>query len=573
MEKMPLKTFLEAVEQQIIACSVEDLRAILRGMAQETVPAGRASFLQKLGPRVAPTAPEFEIDSDELLGEIADLADELQEAMENAEPDESEEGWYDNDSDEDDEDPYEEFLTPLARLFDQAQAAFDYGNLTLARDAYQALFDVCNEEDDYGRGIQINQIENLDQDESLARYSFAVYSLAPADQRVEQLYDALLQANQWSGKRILFNQVMQISLSPLPDLAAFWPVWIAFLKEQSGADASAWLREAVRLTQGTDGLAVLARAEGMRHPRAYLDWLDGLTQEKQFAQVLTGAQEALQALPKELAIRADIADRLCTAALHLNDTAALRAGGWEAFLANPTLSRLLDVRDATPTAERLAQMQRAAAALQELRARPRGSFYSPGNDDGLADISRSDQTLLAHAMLLGGDWREAHRLAAAEPVLGWSSMESIQGLVLSFFLVWLSGKPSALPAVLAQLWREQLSSVQWIIYDMENNSAQVKRLEATYIDLFGQLSLDADQQESLLEWCVEIANRRVDAIVGGQHRKSYDKAAKLIVACAETLGLRGETPRGRALLSDVRGRFPRHRAFLSELDGAAGKRW
>ena len=38
-------------------------------------------------------------------------------------------------------DPYEEFVAPLAELFDRAEAAFDYGNVKLARAAYKKLFE------------------------------------------------------------------------------------------------------------------------------------------------------------------------------------------------------------------------------------------------------------------------------------------------------------------------------------------------------------------------------------------------------------------------------------------------
>ena len=46
-----------------------------------------------------------------------------------------------------------------------------------------------------------------------------------------------------------------------------------------------------------------------------------------------------------LVVRAEIADHLCVAAAQLGETEAQRAGRWEAFRAQPNLSRLLDLRD------------------------------------------------------------------------------------------------------------------------------------------------------------------------------------------------------------------------------------
>ena len=75
--------------------------------------------------------------------------------------------------------------------------------------------------------------------------------------------------------------------------------------------------------------------------------------------------------PSPLPIRAAVADYLCTAATHLHDTAALRAGRWEAFVAKPTLARLLDVWEVTPAGtERTRRMSQAAQHVQHALAHP-----------------------------------------------------------------------------------------------------------------------------------------------------------------------------------------------------------
>jgi len=565
MDKIPLKNFLEAVEQRLSSCSSAELRAILRAMAQQTAPTDRQEFLQKLQPPNAFISSSQKPDQTTLLDEIADLEADLQEVMETVEPDEWEGEWY-GEPEEENEDPYEEFLEPLSRLFDQAQAAFDYGNLKLARDAYQALFDLCAEEDEYGGGIQTEYVAGLDREEALARYLYAVYTLAPTRQRPEQLFEAMSQVHIWNGKPFLFEQIIQISIQPLPGLDDFWPKWISFLKEQTGRDADIWLRETIRLTQGTSGLADLARSLGVQHPMAYLDWLAALEQEQRFAEALSAAQEALQTLPRELPIRAAIAEHLCASAMHIKDMPVLRAGRWEAFWAAPDLPRLLNMRDAAPDTERLQEMLRAYQYLQEYRERPRNPSQTMFYEDPEERPTWVNQNLLTNAMLLSGNWAAAQQKAATEPVLGWSSSESTQGMVLVFFLVWLSG--NATPSGnLAGLWRQRLQASE---FDSQAESPLVKRLEDAYKELFSQISLDTDQQATILAWCLETANRRVDAIVSGQHRGSYDKAALLITACAEVLRLRGEKEHARDLLSSVRERYPRHRSFQTEMNKVSG---
>ena len=190
-------------------------------------------------------------------------------------------------------------------------------------------------------------------------------------------------------------------------------------------------------------------------------------------------------------------------------------------------------------------------------------------DDGLERPARIDQSVLAHACLLAGDWDAAHHLAAQEKVLGWSRSTSHQGLVVAAFLVLLSDKtPGVVTSNLAQVWQwgMQYNVATWD-WGYEENSVR-ERLERAYTEQFAAAALSTGQQERFLLWCLNVAQQRADAIVGNQYRKSYIKAAVLTVACAETLRLRGNQAAADTLVSDVRGRFPRHRAFQAQMKTA-----
>jgi uncharacterized protein (DUF1501 family) len=81
-QKVSLKAFWEAVEERLSACSVEDLRAILRAMAQTTPPSGRRAFLDQL--EVTTIKAPQAIQQEDLLADVDDFAQELKEAMQNA---------------------------------------------------------------------------------------------------------------------------------------------------------------------------------------------------------------------------------------------------------------------------------------------------------------------------------------------------------------------------------------------------------------------------------------------------------------------------------------------------------
>jgi len=576
VEKMSLKSFWEAVEQRLAACSADELRAILRAMAQGTPPSERKAFLARLKPMAETAAAvQHALLQEELLADIADLTHDLKTEMERAEYWEERYAWDEYYDEEDSLGPYEEFVEPLIDLFDRTDAVFDYGNLALARAAYQKLFAVLELEDDYGRGISAEDLYSVDIGEACARYLRAVYETEPPAHRPQVLFEQMRQVQSWFARaRPMLEDTIEISPKPLPDQDQFLADWIAFLRGQSGGDADGWLREAIRLSQGTRGLEELARAEGKKRPRAYLDWLAALEQEGKYREAFAVAQEALQILPDRLPIRAAIADHLCTAATKLNQTDTLRAGRWEAFVAKPTLARLLDLWEVVPAGEeRTRLMQRAAQYVKDYLAhlssrQEAGTWWGEDDLERPAWISKS---VLAHAYLLAEEWDAARQLAAREKVLGWSSSDNPQGLVISFFLVLLSDKRSdTLPLNLTQLWQWGLQNSIGFGYwgGTGEEDSTLKRLESAYADRLSTTSLSHGQQEQVLSWCLDVAQQRVNAIVGNQHRRSYPKAAVLIAACAEVLRLRGKGKEAGMLLDDVRNRFPRHRAFQAELKAA-----
>ncbi len=567
-DKMPLKTFWEAVEKRLAACSPTELCAILRAMAAETPPDGRQAFLSKLE-RIDEThdALQQTLGQEDLLIDIDDLAQELKTTMA-ADWDE----WNEYD-DEDSLGPYETFVSPLVGLFDRTEAAFDYGDPSLAREAYQRLFGIVDLEDGYGRGVRLSDLVGVDPAEACARYLRAVYETEARERRPQALLEQMRRARSWLISAYpMLEDLIQISRQPLPDRELFLEDWIAFLRTQSGNEADAWLREAVRFSQGTPGLETLARNEGQTRPRAYLDWFTALEQEDRHAEVLVTAQEALRVLPAGLPIRAAIADHLCAAAARLDDQETLHAGRWEAFLARPTLTRLLDLRDTAPAGSaQIALMGRAVQHMQNVRAQ---SSTRPGaiewGTDNLESAVQVNKSTLAHACLFAHEFERARQIGDAEQALGWSSSDNPQGLVAAFFMVLLSGQaPDALSPNLALVWQERLDSSLYLWYGPAQESVRL-RLERAYMELFAAASVG--DRRGMLSWCLDVALRRVDAIVSGQHRRSYDKAATLAAACAETLRSCGDKETASILVQDVRDRFPRHRAFQAELQAALHRR-
>jgi hypothetical protein len=574
------KAFLEMVEQYLAACSADDLRAAVRRLADETPSDKRLAFLRQMQPaKRKGAARPSRARAEALLEDIDGLRDDLEEASEHADAWEERGpawgGYYD---DEGGLGQYVRFVKPATALFRRAQAAFGRGDWALARQAYQKLFDdVLGFEDDYGRGLRVEDLNDVDSTESRARYLRAVYQSEAPGQRAPKVLAAMQQVRAWfSGTAPRLVEMIAASPAPLPDQARFLNEWTGLVRKQKGQAADVWLREAVQLAQGTKGLGELARAEGRRHPRAFLDWGAALAAEGKHAEALAAAQTALKRLPAKAPIRAAIADQLCAAALRLNDQAAFSAGRWEAFSAAPTLPRVLDVWECTRPEQRRAQMQRCARHIASyLKRPPRPPVSFEAGQDDLDEPVWIENSVLAHAYLLAGDLAAARALAARQKVLGWSDGANPQGLVLALSLIVLSGKPFAgLPPKLKQIWRSNLEATLDVADCPSVGRAEAKQrntLEGIYAGQLAHWQLSQAEQADLLKECLSIIRRRVAAIVGEKHRRSYAKAAALAAAGAEVLRLREDAGKAQGLLNGLYERYPRHRAFLNELDKATGR--
>ncbi len=189
-----------------------------------------------------------------------------------------------------------------------------------------------------------------------------------------------------------------------------------------------------------------------------------------------------------------------------------------------------------------------------------------GGDD-LEPPALPSKAAVAHACLLAGDLDAAQTLAAQEQVLGWSSGENTQGLVVPFFLGLSTGRSfTALPPNLAQLWQAGLQTrpANDVRRRRDCLSTPAAHLRA------GRLKRpwDHNTQEMFLAWCLDVARQRVESIVSNQRGAVMARPRTLTVACAEALRLGGNASGGNAFLETIRTRFPRHSAFQAELRSA-----
>ena len=240
-------------------------------MANDVDHGSRGDFIKKLSP-VEEERIQIDplISGNEILDEIVSLVEEIEEQG-SEEPD-----WEEYD-DEDSLGEYEQFVNPMEDLFSQTNALFDDGHYQLARTTYERLFSIFEIEDDYGCGIRSYDLETTALDEVRSRYFRSIYMTEERDNRVVCLLEAMEKMSDSDfGGRPKLKDIVQISTTPLPEFQSFLEQVIQTTKTDLRPSHDAWFREATFLLHGLFGLQTLAKEEGYKRHRVFVDWIQAL---------------------------------------------------------------------------------------------------------------------------------------------------------------------------------------------------------------------------------------------------------------------------------------------------------
>lgn len=559
--KITRKDFIEQYTTFFQNAAKDELVAILSAMAEKVEPSARQSFLNTL---YSPQQKRSSVKSEQLeqgiLDEIADIKSEILEKAE-------EEADWDEYQDDEDLAGYEEFVGSLARLMCKVNAKFDLGCYEFARKAYAELFTI-DVEDEYGHGINISDVDGVDLNEARARYLRSIYLTTRPNVRVKVLLDAMLKLDKLDfNERQKLNDMVAISVESLPDFSRFLEQWIAATQDYSKPQYDAWNREATMLLYGSAGLEDLAKKEGKKRPRVYLAWINALIAEKNYNAALQAIEVALKELQPDQPIRAAIGDLIVVCGKKLNDNTMQFAGLWHSFAAKPRLDKLIDLYERCDVKDLLPCMCKAAEIIAVSINRADQYKYEPSwEKDDATTPSWPNASLLLHAYFFSKQINKAFKLAKQGELLGWSSNDNPQAFFVAYILVAAAKKPlGKLPSVLREFWDYALDiSLGWY-YPGKDELRQ--KLEKIYQTLF----LTAGQvDEKIITWCLTESENRITAIINGQYRGAYDRAALLAVACAKTLQLK-DTAMATEFLTKIKNNFPRHSAFQSALRAAQTK--
>jgi hypothetical protein len=586
MKTPTLKEFMTALKTRIDQYTHEELKEIILAQGRDLPPRERALFLdgfvspEKKERKASGRKKDRNEEGDLLLKEIESFGRSVEKY-------EFTNGWgWDDEYGDERAWGDDSWVADIDDLFVRIRRIYEDGDYQTARKAFESLLDIFRGGQEEGKfsGYDHDEMIETDINEATLKFFRCVYLTETPPERPQAIWKAISRFSD-DARDVNIHGLINVDTEELPQLEDFGQRWLEFLKKQKVDSLSASLiKEAVRLFQGIKGLEKLAAEDGLKYPSAFIDWLEALREGGKYEDMTRAASLGLERLPARLQLRAPIADYLREAAIRLKRPDLIDRSLKEALRADPCLERLLDALDNTVNRDgRKVILDETLTLIESLGKQKRGE--RKWEDDRSPDFWEKvvPGSLAIQCYLLKGDYEKAAALLEKSKPLGWSLGEDPGVLGVPFFLMAEWNPERKLTANLSALWNEATHPSMAFSYDYDEYDRDENRPERrkpgnadsrfrNYLEeVLREMPIRAADKEKYFDLAKKIALKRIDAIVGNKRRKSYWKAAELLLAVAEVYWSNDRTDDGRTLIDRVRDKYRHHSAFRSELRTRAKK--
>jgi hypothetical protein len=377
---------------------------------------------------------------------------------------------------------------------------------------------------------------------------YAKYQVTERGERAAALYRYL----SWDMcKNIKVEEMFTIGPEELKGIDRFMEDWISFLKNTDGDLAGGLLSEACIYQGGISRLCEAAREVWARHPILYQHACKYLLNEKKEFECVKLGMEAISVLPEKLVIRGSIADLAAKAAVQLENTDIINQCYEVAFYSESTLYhylRLFELSDYQNIADR---------AVQHAETLPENSMwegYHKNKQMMVNSLSKEHKKLLR---FFNGEFDYIYEDCKKDrTTLGWSN--NFKGTVVPLFILLLDKNK--------KLTKAGQRLIDGIEYRLGFTEDHTKSFTDQFSGWKEKVVLRNEQYEKYIAWLKEEVDKRTEAVVGGNYRKSYYKAAVLITALGETLESNGKLYGRMVTIEHYKKMHPRKRAFKAEFE-------
>lgn len=559
---MDFRTFMQAVEQEIDNFQSEsEIKEWLRNYARTIDEESRENFLRQFEKR-------GRVSHEEELKAVIDWCEKIDEGeltLSCRGHEEYGDFYWDNDWVYEYEDPY--------RIGDQIKCFYQLAEQCIYDRDYETAGIIygCMEDlnvlaiDGYGGDDYMElPVEQMVQEEivtlDLKRIAlltlYTTYQVTEMGKRAQKLYEYFSRV---MFREIKLEEMMTVGYEPLEQFDSFMELWIAYLRGQDDVWTSRLLTEAVLYRYGEDGLLEEAKRCANQHPKLFIKMLEKYYEAQAWEKLHQEGKYALSCMDRKMKIRGCAARLAAAGARAVGDEEEVKNACIEAFyseLSAENYFRMIICKGITE-----AEITEALNYLETVRNTAEGESCGSGRQlrrepQETAAYKVEEREYITIQFLAQNFYAVLEKCNRQKEALGWTGDYISTGVPLLLFLIYKGGVyPPGIQAILGEIQ----SNIQ---YKNKYNEPSFEYAVKVWKE---QVKLDADMEKAILKYLQKTIDARVEAIVSGGHRGSYNKAARLAAALGEaeeSCGiLQGKTRRIQKYLAQ----FPRHRAFKSEM--------
>jgi len=572
-----IRKFIKTVEKKISAYNKKELENILKEMALNISTENRETFLETLKP-VDKASQELKniISKNTLLKNIKNIKENIKEDMEKCHENQHlyVEYYHDYDDCFENEEPYDEYYGYISDFFDRTQSVFESQDFELAYKAYIELFKIFFKEDDFSNRIYSYKLKNIEMTDQILFFLRSLYESTELEKRADKIFKQLTEIyyryNFYHRKLISIQDIIDAHQIPLSNKDQFLKDWIELLKKHKDDKSKYWLREAILLSSGIEGLKAFALKHGEQQPRAYLEWISYYFDKKDFKETVNVAYIALKNLNKKLAIKSAIGDLLYKASLEINNKKGIQDGLWESFSNKPTLERLLNLVEDKDNNELKLILKKAEKIAKDYKTPKNNDYYDVNDfyDDNHEESVTRSEKLITHLELLNKKFSTVIEKSKKEDCLGWSYDTSSQGVLVPVFLLVISNMNSRSYFNIEKLWNQSVKN-SFDRFSFDKNEKYHEKLKKLYKRVFFNFKFKDQDEKDYLEFCVNLAHKRTEAFLAEKLRGHYWKAAMLISACSETFLTLNQKEKAEKIIHESVENNKRFSAYKRELKEAS----
>lgn len=553
---MNYNEFMKAVDEKLSAMSEVEKTEWIHNMARTTNANKRIIFLNSLTKK-QDYCPDIFIKKE--LKELEDWCRKIEDAeiyFECSGYEEYGESYWDSDYTYEYSDIFE-IGKKLSRAFQVAEGLLFQKEYQQAAVLYDLLcsitFSALDSDIEELRELELEELVEeklviLDLKRIALNMMYTKYQVTEGGERASALYRYL----SWDMyKNIKVEEMFTTGPEELKGIDRFMEDWISFLKNTDGDLAGGLLSEACIYQGGISRLCEVAREVWARHPVLYQHACKYLLNEKKEFECVKLGMEAISVLPEKLIIRGNIADLAAKAAVQLENSDIINQCYEAAFYSESTLYhylRLFELSDYKNIADR---------AVQHAKTLPENSMrevYQKNKQMMVNSLSKEHKKLLR---FFNGEFDYIYEECKKDGnTLGWSS--NFKGTVIPLFILLLDKNKK-----LTKAGQRLIDGIDYRLGFAEDNT---KSFMDQFLGWKEKVVLRSEQYEKYIAWLNEEVDKRTEAVVGGNYRKSYYKAALLITALGETLESNGKLYGRMVTIEHYRKMHPRKRAFKAEFE-------